>query len=182
MSFLKPEVIFRDRISLYFFSSNITYFLHKQPIKAQIFRLSTARLKFTKFLMSFFKQKVSFIQSLDSFFSVMRDNSSVLFQLNLYTLLTKQHSQVQIFRLATACIKINPIPHSCLEPRVSFSSNFASLFIVTRHNSSVIFHLNICMLWTKGAHQSPSFQTFDCSHENKPNSLCHFSSHESLFL
>ena len=54
---------------------------------------------------------------------------------------------------------------SFLEPRVSFSSNFASLFIVMRHNSSLSFHLNICILWTKGAHQSTIFQTFDCSHE-----------------
>ena len=39
-------------------------------------------LKFTKFLMPFFKQKISF-------FSVMRDNSYVLFQLKLYMLLAK---------------------------------------------------------------------------------------------
>ena len=30
---------------------------------------------------------------------------------------------------------------SFLEPRVSFSSNFASLFSVMRHNSSVLFHV-----------------------------------------
>ena len=36
-------------------------------------------LKFTKFLMSFFKQKVSFSSKFGSLFSVMRDNSSALF-------------------------------------------------------------------------------------------------------
>ena len=34
-----------------------------------------------------------------------------------------------------------------------------------RYNSSVLFHLNLYMLWTKGVHQSANFQTFDCSHE-----------------
>ena len=40
-------------------------------------------LKFIKFLMSFFKQKVSFSSKCGSLFSVMRDNSSVLFHLKL---------------------------------------------------------------------------------------------------
>ena len=38
---------------------------------------------------------------------------------------------------------------SFFEPRASFSSDFASLFSVMRHNSSVPFHLNLYMLWTK---------------------------------
>ena len=48
---------------------------------------------------------------------------------------------------------------SFFEPRVCFSSNFASFFSVMRHNSSLPFHLNIYMLWTKGAHKSANFQT-----------------------
>ena len=67
-------------------------------------------LKFTKFLMSFFKQKVSFSSKCGSLFSVMRDNSSVLFHLQLYMLSTKGTHQEQIFRLSTAHIKINQIP------------------------------------------------------------------------
>ena len=43
---------------------------------------------------------------------------------------------------------------------------FGSLFSVMRHNSPVLFHLKLYMLWTKRAHQSANFQTFDCSHEN----------------
>ena len=89
-----------------FFSSNITYFLQKQPIKVQIFRQPLLTLEFTKFFMSF------------------------------------------------------------LKPRVSFSSNFASLFSFMRHNSSVLFHLNICILWTNGSNQSANFWTFNCSHKN----------------
>ena len=34
------------------------------------------------------------------------------------------------------------------------------------HNSSVLFHLKLYMFWIKGAHQSASIQTFDCSQEN----------------
>ena len=55
---------------------------------------------------------------------------------------------------------------SFLEPRVSFSSNFASLFSVLRHNCSVLFHLKLDMLCTKWVHQSVHFLTFDCFHEN----------------
>ena len=71
---------------------------------------------------------------------------------------------------------------SVLEAKVSVFSNFASLFSVMRHNSSVLFHLKLPILWTKGTHQSANFQTFDCSHENQPNSLCHFPSQKSVFL
>ena len=45
-------------------------------------------LKFTKFLMSLFKQNVSFSSKFGSLFNVMRDYSSVFFLLKLYMLLT----------------------------------------------------------------------------------------------
>ena len=48
--------------------------------------------------------------------------------------------------------------------------------------SFLVSHLNLYMLWTKRAQQSANFQTFNCSHENQPNFLCHFSSRESVFL
>ena len=76
MSFLKPKAIFSGTAPLYFFSSNITYFLQKYP---RLSDFSLLESKFTKFLMSFFKQKISFSSKFGSFFSVMRDNSSVLF-------------------------------------------------------------------------------------------------------
>ena len=34
------------------------------------------------------------------------------------------------------------------------------------------------MLWTKRAHQSTIFQTFECSNESSPNSSCHFWNHK----
>ena len=59
---------------------------------------------------------------------------------------------------------------------------FGSLFSVVRYNSSVLFHLKLYMLWTKGPYQSANFQTCDCSHEIQSNSLRHCLSHELVFL
>ena len=58
---------------------------------------------------------------------------------------------------------------SCLKLQVSFSLNFASLFSVMRDNSYVLFYLKLYMIWTKRAHQSAKFQTFDGSREISPN-------------
>ena len=46
---------------------------------------------------------------------------------------------------------------SFLKSRASFSSNFASLSTLMRDNSSVLFHLKLYMLWTKGTHQVQIF-------------------------
>ena len=46
---------------------------------------------------------------------------------------------------------------SFLKPRASFSSNFASLSTLMRDNSSVLFHLKLYMLLTKGIHQVQIF-------------------------
>ena len=63
-------------------------------------------LKFTKFLMLTFKQEVSFSSKFGSLFSVMRDNSSVVFLAeNFICYWQKQHITEQIFRLDTARIK-----------------------------------------------------------------------------
>ena len=46
---------------------------------------------------------------------------------------------------------------SFLKPRASFSSNFASLSTLMRDNSSVLFHLKLYMLSTKGTDQVQIF-------------------------
>ena len=78
-SFLKSEVIFHDTSRLYCFSSNITYFWQNISSKCKFSGFSLLKLKFIKFLMSFFKEKVSFSLKFGSLFSVTRDNSAVLF-------------------------------------------------------------------------------------------------------
>ena len=63
---------------------------------------------------------------------------------------------------------------SSLKPRVSFALNFASYFSVMTHNSSEIFWLKHYMLGKKKAHQSITFQNFECFNESSHNSSCHF--------
>ena len=70
---------------------------------------------------------------------------------------------------------------SILNWQVNFSSNFASLFIVMTHNSPANFHLIYFLLWIKGSHQSPNFETSECSGESLPNSSRHFLNRKSVF-
>ena len=71
---------------------------------------------------------------------------------------------------------------SILKPQVSFFPNFASFFIFITHNSSVNFQLIDFLHWINGSHQSPNFETFECSSESLPNSSCHLPSNQSVFL
>ena len=73
----------------YLFSSNILYFGQKESIKVQILRLLSVELKFTKFLMSFFKTQVSPSSNFSSFFSVITYNFSVLLWLKHNIISTK---------------------------------------------------------------------------------------------
>ena len=71
---------------------------------------------------------------------------------------------------------------SILKRHVSSPSIFVSLFIVMKHNSSVNFKVIHFLLWAKGSHQSPNFDTFECSCENLTNPPCHFPSNKSDFF
>ena len=71
---------------------------------------------------------------------------------------------------------------SILKRQVITSSIFVSLFIFMTHNSSVNFKVTPFLLWTKGSHQSPNFDTLKCSDENFPNFGCHLLNHKSVFL
>ena len=68
---------------LYFLAQTLHTFDKSSPSKWKFSDLPLLELKFTKFLTSFFKQKVSFSSKFGSLFSVMRDNSSVLFEVKL---------------------------------------------------------------------------------------------------
>ena len=71
---------------------------------------------------------------------------------------------------------------SILKWQVNSSSNFSSFFIVITVNSSVNFQFMNFLLWTKGSHQFPNFDTFKCSGENLSISSCHFLNHKPVFL
>ena len=52
---------------------------------------------------------------------------------------------------------------SVLKQLVDSSSNFASLFIIITHDSSVNFTSINFLLWMKGSHQSSNLEVFKCS-------------------
>ena len=92
-SYLCHYITFHNTAPLYFFLAQTLHKFYKSsPSKCKFSDFLLLRLKFTKFLISFFKQKVSFSSKFGSLFNVMRDNSSVLFLLKLYMLLIKVHS------------------------------------------------------------------------------------------
>ena len=122
--------------------------------------------KFTKFFMSFLKDKSGFLQSLNHSSMLWEVTPQHFFSWNFICYWEKQHIKCKFSYLPLIALKSTKFLMSFLEPRASFSSNFASLFSVMRHNSSVLFHLKLYMLWTKGADQSANFQTLDFSHEN----------------
>ena len=82
-----PDVIFETICKLFFMTQLVCIILAQTlhtfdknvPSKCKFSDFPLLELKFIKFLMSFFKQKVSFSSKFGSLFSVMRDNSSALF-------------------------------------------------------------------------------------------------------
>ena len=80
--------------------SHFLYFIFDKniPSKCKFSDFPLLELKFSKLLMSFFKQKVSLSSKFGSLFGVMRDNSSVLFHLKLYMLSTKLVHQSENFQ------------------------------------------------------------------------------------
>ena len=162
------------------------------------------RSKFVKFLMSILKRQVNSSSIFVSFFIVTTHNSSGNFKVIHFLLWTKGSHQSPNFD-TFKCSGENLPNSSChfsnhmsvfpgvlrskfvkflmsiLKRQVNSSSIFVSFFIVTTHNSSGNFKVIHFLLWTKGSHQSPNFDTFKCSGENLPNSSCHFSNHMSVF-
>ena len=135
-----------------------------QSAHFQIF--CTGRVKIHQ-IMSFFKQ-VSFSSKFGSLFIVMRDNPSALFQLKLYILYINKSSTLKckFLDLLLLILKFTKFIMSFLEPRASFSSNFASLNSIMRDNFSVLFHLKLYMLSKKRTHQSANYWTFNCLYGN----------------
>ena len=66
-------------------------------------------------------------------------------------------SKCKFSDLPLLAFKFTKFVISFLKPRACFSSNFASLSTVMRDNSSVLFHLKLYILSTKGTHQVQIF-------------------------
>ena len=149
-----------------FFAQTLHTFYKSSPSKCKFSDFLLLGLKFTKFLIPFFKQKVSLSFSWIFFQCHERWFFCTFLAKALYAITKSSTLKCKLSDLPLVTLKFTKLLMSFLEPRASFSSNSASHFSVMRHNSSVLFHLNLCMLWTKGSDQSANFQTFDCSHEN----------------
>ena len=132
--------------------------------------------------MSFIKQKVSFSSKFGPFFSVMRDNSSVLFWLKLYMLLRnhcsvswkitppyffsskftyfgqKQPIEVKFWNFWVVEWKFSKFLMSYLKLQVIFSLNFVSLCSVMRNNSFVLFSWNFILCWRRQPIKVPNYR------------------------
>ena len=88
------------------------------------------------------------------------------FSSKITNFLQKQSIKVRTFRFATARIKIRQIHHVIFGTKSQFFFKLCITLQCHETNSSVLFHINLYMLWSKRSHQSANFQTFGCSHEN----------------
>ena len=87
------------------------------------------------------------------------------------TLISLIPSNFEIFQVLWCKFAIFLMSFS--KPQVSYLSNFTSLFLVTKDNSSGLFQVKryiLCTIWTN---QSGNFENFECSGQNSPSS-CHF--------
>ena len=133
--------------------------------------------------MSFLKTQVSFPSNFASILSDIKDNLSVLFLAQtLYTLVKGACQRANFLDFRVLWSNFVKFFMSILKRQVNFSSLFVSFFVAMTHNSSVNFKPIHFLFWAKGSHQSPNFDTFECSGENLPNSSCHFLNHKSVFL
>ena len=124
-----------------------------------IFRFFKARVKIHQ-TMSYFKQKASSYSKFGSIFSgrevtLLQFLAEILYAINKSSTLKRKFSDLPLLIL-----KFTKFLMSFLEPKASFSSNFL-LISVMRANSSVLFHLKLYMLSTKGINQNANYQTFN---------------------
>ena len=115
------------------------------PWKYQFWHFQMFWWKFAKSLVSFSKPQISFSSNFAWLFSVIKDNSSVLFLVKCYIYFA-QKGQITVQILETLVLRWKFTKFlSFLKQQINFSSNFASLFSIMRHNSSVLFSWNfIC--------------------------------------
>ena len=91
---------------LYFFYHKPLYFAQKEPIEVNLSHFWVLGWKIAKYIMSYLKLQVSFSSKFPSLFSVMRNDSSVLFfRWNCTWFRQIEPIKVQDFRLLTAFVE-----------------------------------------------------------------------------
>ena len=126
MSFLKPYVShFSQHSSSVFFCSNITYSLQKEPIKVQLFRLSTTQVKAHQFSHVIFQTKSQFFFKVWIFFQCHERSFFCTFLAGTLCAIEKSSTlKYKLSDLSLVTLKFTKFLMSFSEPRVSFSSNF----------------------------------------------------------
>ena len=84
----------------------------------------------------------------------------------LHTFYQSSLSKWKVLRFATARIKIHKIAHVIFGTKSQFFFKLCITLQCHGTNSSVLFHLNLYMFWTKTSNESVNFQTSDCSDES----------------
>ena len=105
--------------------------------------------KFAKILRSFSKPQVNFSSNFTLLFSVMKDNSSVLFWVKHYIIGTKRTNQSANFGDFWVPGSIFTKFLSIFKQQIDFCSNFASIFTAMRLNSCVLFLAEIVYTFNK---------------------------------
>ena len=121
-SFLSKFCVMRNNSSLLFIAETLSAINERNTSKCTFLDFCLLTWKLTKFLMSFFKQKVSYFSK----FCIMRDNSSVLFIAEILLPIDKRvllKSKFSNFQLLAW--KLTKFLISFLKPPVSFSLNIA---------------------------------------------------------
>ena len=106
----------------------------------------------------FWSHKIRVYSTFVSLFSGMKDNSSVFFLAQ--TSYTMDKNSPSKWNSCTFEWLGENSPNSLCHlwnQESFFTSNFASLFIIMKHNSSAFSHLNLYMLWTKASDPSANF-------------------------
>ena len=89
LQILYPSLVSWKRTSMYFLAQTIYTLLKRSPLKWNFWDFWVLRSKFLKFLLPIFKRQLNSSPNFVSFFSFMKDNFSVPFQLKQYILCSK---------------------------------------------------------------------------------------------
>ena len=139
------------------------------------FRFFTVRVK----IHHFSNKNWDFLQSLNHSSGSWEITLLHFFSWNFICYWQSSTWKCKFSNLLLLALKFTKFVISFLKPRASFSSNFASVSSVMRDNSSVLFHLKLFMLSTKGTHQVKILRLSTA--RMKINQIsCHFSSHHCV--
>ena len=153
LQILYPSSVSWKITPLYFFSSNNIYFAQKEPIKRNIFELSSAQVKICQIPYVNFETTSRF---LSKFCIPLQFHERLLLctflAQTIYTLLIRSPLKWKSLRLLSTQVKICQIHYGNFKRQVNSSPNFASLFSFMKDNSSARFLFKQYILSSKRAH------------------------------